>query len=131
MTIDNVLYFLLFIPLVYIIVFDQEKLKYKTVFITYVLISIGILIIGILYQTYSSTENKLLVYMGSQMTLIFLILFKIVRIPYYMIFKREPEISEHPKKWIDIIPTIIVIISTIILPFLIDSYILKNVVEYY
>ena len=123
MIIDKVIYFLLFIPLLWIVIFDQEKLKYRSVFFKYLLISIIILIIGILYQKYANTEDKSLVYFGSQMTLIFLILFKIVRIPYYLIFKREPEINQYPEKWIDIIPTLIVLIGTILLPFLIDSLI--------
>ncbi|MEP1487241.1 MAG: hypothetical protein ABJK28_02305 [Algibacter sp.] len=129
MNIDKVIYFLLFIPFFWILVFDQEKLKYQTVFIKYLIISIGILIIGILYQKYSLTEDKFLVYIGSQMTLIFLILFKIVRIPYYLIFKREPEINRNPEKWIDIIPTLIVIIGTIALPLLLDSIIFKKLTE--
>ena len=63
------------------------------------------------------------------MTLIFLILFKIVRIPYYLIFKREPEINRNPEKWIDIIPTLIVVIGTVVLPLLIDSMIIKKLAE--
>ena len=129
MNIDKVIYFLLFIPFLWIIIFDQEKLKYRTVFFKYLLISIGILIIGIVYQKYSDTEDKFLVYFGSQMTLIFLILFKIVRIPYYLIFKREPEINRNPEKWIDIIPTLIVVIGTVVLPLLIDSMIIKKLAE--
>ena len=119
----------MFIPFVWILIFDQQKLKYRTVFVKYLLISIGILIIGILYQKYSETENRFLVYIGSQMTLIFLILYKIIRIPYYLIFKREPEINRSPEKWIDIIPTLIVILGTVVLPILIDSMLFKKVTE--
>ena len=129
MNIDKVIYFLLFIPFLWILVFDQEKLKFRTVFLKYLTISIGILIIGILYQKHSETEDKFLVYIGSQMTLIFLILFKIIRIPFYLIFKREPEINRNPEKWIDIIPTLIVIIGTVVLPFLIDNVIIKKLTE--
>jgi hypothetical protein len=129
MTTDKIIYFLLFTPFIWIIIFDQEKLKYRTVFLRYILISIVILIIGILYQKYSGTEDKILVYFGSQMTLIFLILFKIIRIPYYLIFKREPEISQNPENFIDIIPTLIVVIGTLILPFLIDSMIIQKITE--
>ncbi|AUC80626.1 hypothetical protein CW733_00135 [Lacinutrix sp. Bg11-31] len=63
------------------------------------------------------------------MTLIFLILFKIIRIPYYLIFKREPEINQYPEKLIDIIPTLIVVMGTLILPFLIDSIIIQKIME--
>ena len=129
MNIDKIIYFLSFIPFAWILFFDQQKLKYRTVFIKYLIISIGILIFGILYQKYSETENRFLVYIGSQMTLIFLILYKIIRIPYYLIFKREPAINRSPEKWIDIIPTMIVIMGTIILPILIDSMLFKKVTE--
>ena len=129
MNIDKIIYVLLFIPFLWILIFDQQKLKKRTVFIKYLLISIGILIIGIFYQNYSETENRFLVYIGSQMTLIFLILYKLIRIPYYLIFKREPEINRNPEKWIDIIPTLLVIIGTVILPILIDSMIFKKVTE--
>jgi len=129
MNIDKIIYFLLFIPFLWILVFDQDKLKNRTVFFKYILISIGILIIGIFYLKYSETENKFLVYIGSQMTITFLILYKIIRIPYYLIFKREPEISKHPEKLIDIIPTLIVLIGTVALPLLIDNMFLRKLIE--
>ena len=91
------------------------------------MISIGILIFGIVYEHYFVTANKSLVYFGSQMTLIFIILYKIIRIPYYWIFKREPEINQYPEQRIDIIPTLIVVMGTVILPFLIDSMIIQRI----
>ncbi|WP_262733135.1 hypothetical protein [Gaetbulibacter sp. NE] len=129
MNIDKIIYVLLFIPFLWILIFDQQKLKKRTVFIKYLLISIGILMIGILYQNHSETENRFLVYIGSQMTLIFLILFKIIRIPYFMIFKREPEFNAYGGKWIDKIITLIITIGTVALPLLIDSMIFKKVTE--
>jgi hypothetical protein len=129
MNIDKILYFLLFLPFIWLLVFDQENLKKKNVFIKYLLISIGILILGIIYQRLSNTENKSLVYFGSQMTIIFLILYKVIRIPYYWIFKREPEISKYPEKLVDIIPTLIVIIGTIGLPLLIDIMVKQKLIQ--
>lgn len=130
MNIDKVIYFLLFVPFLWILLFDQEKLKYRNVFIKYLIISIGILIFGILYQKYSETENRFLVYIGSQMTLIFLILFKVIRIPYFMIFKREPEFNVYGgAKWINFIITLIIIIGIVAIPLLIDSMIFKKMSE--
>ena len=118
---DKVIYFLLFIPFLWLLIFDQQKLKIKNVFLKYLLISIGILIFGILYDHYFATKNKSPVYFGSQMTLIFLILYKIIRIPYFLIYKREPEITWQSKFTIDVAITLIVLMGTIVLPFLIDS----------
>jgi len=129
MNIDKILYFLLFIPFIWILLFDQENLKNKKVFIKYLLISIGILIFGIIYQKTSITENKSLVYYGSQMTIAFILIYKLIRIPYYWIFKREPEISQYPDRFIDIIPSLIVIIGTVGLPYLIDILIIQKVIE--
>ena len=126
MNIDKVIYFLLFIPFIWILVFEQEKLKYRAVFLKYLIISIAVLIIGLLYQKYSKTEGKFLVYIGSQMTFTFLILYKIIRIPYYLIFKREPEINQYAEKWIDIITTLIVVIGTVALPALINNLLFKT-----
>jgi hypothetical protein len=84
-------------------------------------------VIGILYEFYFKTSDESYVYFFSQMPIIFLIVSKGIRIPYCKIYKREPEISRHPEKNIDIIPSIIVIMGCAILPFLIDLYIIRNV----
>ena len=129
MNIEKIIYFLLFIPFLWLLIFDQQKLKLKKVFLKYLLISIGILILGIVYEHFFTADNKSLVYFGSQMTLIFIILYKIIRIPYYWIFKREPEINQYSEKKIDIIPTLIVVMGTVLLPFLIDSIIIQKIME--
>jgi hypothetical protein len=92
------------------------------------MISIGVLILGVLYDIFLAKENKSIVYFGSQMTITFLLLYKIIRIPYYLIFKREPEISKMPKNKIDIIPTLIISAGTMSLPFLIHTYIIQKIV---
>jgi hypothetical protein len=129
MDIDKIIYFLLFIPFLWLLIFDQQKLKNRTVFLKYLLISIGVLVFGILYDHYLAKDNKSLVYFGSQMTLIFLILYKLIRLPYYLIYKREPEISRVPEKKIDIIPTLIVLTGTMVLPFFIDNLIIQKMLE--
>lgn len=86
MNFDIIIYFIFFIPLFWVMVFDQQKLKNKNVFLKHLLISIGVLVAGILYNHYFAKENKSFAYFGSQMTLIFLILYKLIRIPYYMIY---------------------------------------------
>ena len=129
MDFDKVIYLILFIPFLWVLIFEQQNLYKKKVFIKYLSIAIFILILGIVYKNYSNTPNKELVYLGSQMTLMFLILYKIIRIPYYWIFKREPEISRWPEKNVDIIPTIIVAFGSMVLPFLIDIFIIQKIVN--
>ena len=127
MNLDLIMHFIFFIPLL-ILGFNQKKLKYKDIFLKYLLISIGVLFLGILYDNFLAKETKSIVYYSSQMTITFLLLYKIIRIPYYLIFKREPEISKMPENKIDIIPTIIITIGTMALPFIIDIHIIQKII---
>ena len=126
---ETIIYILLFFPFLWLLMFDQQKLNRDYIFIKYLMISIVILIFGIVYDNFIANGSKSLVYFGSQMTLIFLVLYKIIRVPYYMIFKREPEISRTPDKKIDIIPTLFIFAGTMILPFLIDSMIVQKILK--
>ena len=126
---EILIYILLFFPFLWLLMFDQQKLNRNNVFIRYLMISIAILVFGVVYDNFIANGTKSLVYFGSQMTLIFLVLYKIIRVPYYMIYKREPEISRSPNKRIDIIPTLIIITGTMILPFLIDSIIVQKIMK--
>ncbi len=127
MNIDLIIHFIFFIPLLWIAIFEQQNLKYKNIFLKYLIISFGVIFLGILYDTFLAKENKSIVYFSSQMTLTFLLLYKLIRIPYYLIFKREPEISKLPKNKIDIIPTLIITTGTLGLPFIIDTYIIQKI----
>ncbi|WP_298513808.1 hypothetical protein [uncultured Kordia sp.] len=126
MDIDKIIYFVQFIPFIWFLLLDEEVSNKKSVFLKFIFISIAILIFGIFYEYNLAENNKSLIYYGSQMTLIFLLLYKIVQIPYYWIFKRKPEISTIPEKNIDIIPLLFVIAGTISLPFLIDIFIIQK-----
>ncbi len=126
MYIDEIIFCLQFIPLVWFLLLDEEVSNKKKVFLRFVLISIAILMFGIVYKNYTDESNKLLVYFGSQMTLIFLLLYKTIQIPYYWIFKRRPEVLTIPEKNIDIIPSLILIVGSVILPFIIDSFIIRK-----
>lgn len=126
---EILIYILLFFPFLWLLMFDQQKLNRNNVFIRYLMISIAILVFGIVYDNFIANGTKSLVYFGSQMTFIFLVLYKIIRVPYYMIYKREPEISRRPDKRIDIIPTLFIFTGTMILPFLIDSMIVQKILK--
>lgn len=123
--IDTGIYILILLPIILILVRDQKNLHKKEVFWKYFMLASAILILGVLYRYYIDTENKDLVYFGSQMTIIFLILYQLVRVPYRRYYNREPEISRYPKHRIDIVPTLIVLTLTMILPYLIDFLITK------
>lgn len=79
--------------------------------------------IGFLFEYYNRNNIKNVSYFGSQMPLLFLIINKIIREIYFNIFKREPEYGKNPKHKIDYIFSLILFISIITLPFLIDNLI--------
>jgi len=122
---DILLYILFTIPL-FVAGFQIEKLNQKKVFLIWISIAILLIIFGILIEDNSNNELRYLSYFGSQMLFIFLILQKITRNIYFKIFKREPEIGKFPKHKIDNLYTLIVAAGTMVLPFLIDSYIFKK-----
>lgn len=122
MNIDIVLYIIFTIPIL-VVGFQIDKLKQKKVFIIWLLIAIGIIITGFIIEDNSNNEMRNISYFGSQMLFIFLVLHKVTRNIYFRIFNREPEFGKFPKNKIDYIYTLIVTIGTMVLPFLLDSYI--------
>lgn len=124
MSIDIVLYIIFIIPL-FIAFFQIEKLTQKRVFIIWILIAILLIIIGIMIEDNSNNEMRNSSYFGSQMLFVFLIIQKSTRNIYLKIFKREPEFGKFPKYKIDYIYTFLISIGTMILPFVIDTYLFK------
>jgi hypothetical protein len=122
MNIDILLYIIFIIP-IFIAGFQIEKLNQKKQFIIWFSISIGIIILGFMIEDNSNNEMRNISYFGSQMLFIFLVLHKVTRNIYFRIFNREPEFGKFPKNKIDHIYTLIVTIGTMVLPFLLDSYI--------
>ena len=126
---DIIAFIIIFIPVIKMVVFDQDELTKKKQFIMYLVIGIISWVIGAIYYQQSATEDKGFVYLSSQCTLNFLIIFNLISIPYRKIFKRNPEISKVPTNLIDIIPTILVTIGTILLPLLLDAYFIKYAIK--
>ncbi|MDI5894294.1 hypothetical protein [Flavobacterium algoritolerans] len=125
MNIDILLYIIFIIPIL-IVGLQIEKLNHKKTFIIWILLAIFLICIGIMIEDNSNNEIRSISYFGSQMLFIFLIIHKITRDIYFKIFKREPEFGKFPKHKIDIIYTLILTSGTMVLPFLIDSYVLKK-----
>lgn len=125
MNIDILLYIIFSIP-VFIVGFYLEKLNQKKTFIIWLLISIGIMITGYIIEDNSNNEMRNISYFGSQMLFIFLIIQNITRNIYFRIFQREPEFGKFPKHKIDYIYTFLVASGTMVLPFLLDSFIFKK-----
>lgn len=123
---NDILLYLIFIIPIIIAGFQIEKLKQKKVFIIWLSISIGIIISGFMIEDNSNNEMRNVSYFGSQMLFIFLVLHKVTRNIYFRIFNREPEFGKFPKNKIDYIYTLIVTIGTMVLPFLLDSYIFRK-----
>nr|WP_294779727.1 hypothetical protein [uncultured Flavobacterium sp.] len=125
MNFDILLYIVFTIP-IFIVGFQIEKLRQRKVFFVWISIAISILIIGIMIEDNSNNEMRNSSYFGSQMLLIFLLIQKITRNIYFKIFKREPEFGKFPKHKIDYIYTFFICTGTMVLPFLIDSYVFKK-----
>ena len=125
MNIDILLYIIFMIPIL-IAGFQIEKLKQKKIFIIWILIAVGIIVIGFMVEDNSNNEMRNISYFGSQMLFIFLIIQKVSRNIYFRIFNREPEFGKFPKHKMDYIYTLLITIGTMILPFLLDNFLFKK-----
>ena len=125
---DIFLYILFLIPLGWV-VFQQEKLQFSKQYLIYLTIAVAFTILGVAFIYNNNLRTQRLSYYGSQMMLIFLILYKILRNIYYPIFKREPEFSMIPRNKIDIVYTLIIFSGLISLPFIIDDFIVQRLLK--
>ena len=126
MNVDILLYIIFTIPIL-IVCFQLEKLNHKKFFLIWLLIAILLIIAGIMIEDNSNNENRNISYFGSQMLFIFLIIQKTIRNIYFRIYKREPEFGKFPRNKIDYIYTLLITIGTMVLPFLLDSFIFKKI----
>lgn len=115
-------------PLGWLIVVDQGRLRQKRIFLKYLVISIIVLVLGLTLHS-KNFENRDLSYFGSQMMFVFVLLHGFLSEICYRVFHRVPEISKVPRKNIDIIYSIIIVMGVILLPFVVDIYIVKKVIE--
>lgn len=127
MNFDLLFYIIFQIPL-FLIIFKQDQLHKPDVLLKLFVFGLALLIIGAYFFYNKNSSLQKLAYFGSQTTFIFLFLYKIIRDVYYPIFLREPEFSKTPKHKIDIIPTLIIFTGTIILPFIIDSFLVQKLI---
>ena len=123
---DIVLYILFLLPLGWLILFRQEKLKYKKEYFIYLSVAITLTISGVIFIYNNNLRTQKISYYGSQMMLLFLIQYKFLRSIYYPIYKREPVFSQVPKNKIDIVYTVIIFAGLISLPFIIDDFIVQR-----
>ncbi len=127
MDFDLLLYMIFQIPLVFIIV-KQDQLHKPDIFLKFFSFALVLFIGGAFFLYDKNSSLQKLAYFGSQTSLIFLFLYKIIRNIYYPIFLREPEFSKTPIHKIDIIPTVIIITGTITLPFIIDTFLIQKLI---
>lgn len=109
--------------------FRQEKLQFRKQYLFYLATAVAFTILGVAFIYDNNLRTQKLSYYGSQMMLVFLILYKILRSIYYLIFKREPEFSRTPKNKIDILYTLIIFFGLITLPFFIDDFIVQRLLK--
>jgi hypothetical protein len=99
------------------LVIYQEKLTTRKNFFKAFLIATALIVFGVFFLTFSNSSGKELIFVLCQTSMIFLLLHQVIRIPYRLLLNREPEISKSPEHWIDISPSIIILLGVIILPF--------------
>jgi hypothetical protein len=128
MNIDLILYIIFMIPLVWIGGFKIDKLKDNRVFFKYFMLSVIMLIIGITLNYYSENESKSASYFGSQMLIVFLLMQKILRKIFCIMFHREPFFGRYFIKFPDFVYSLILATSVMTFPFLIDSFIVQKYV---
>jgi hypothetical protein len=128
MNFDLLFYIIFQIPLTYII-FKQDQLHKPGILLKYFTFALILFIAGAYFFYDKNSSSQKLSYFGSQTSLIFLFLYKIIRDIYYPIFLREPEFSKAPKYKIDIFPTLIIFTGTITLPFIIDTFIVQKFIS--
>lgn len=97
---------------------DYEMLRHSKYFLRCLVVSVIYAIYGIaLYNQYRDADNVLICF-GALHPLTLLVVQRPLRQLYLMLFKREPKVDKHGK-FSDLIYTLILFISTIILPMLI------------
>lgn len=123
---DLILYILYFIPLGWVVIFDQENLKHKKVFFKHLFVSILLIAFGSVPELYEHKEHKSLSYFGAQMLFIFLILYVLIQKLYVLFYKEEFEFTEFINSFREKIANGILYFGMISLPFLIDEFIVKK-----
>lgn len=86
------------------------------------------MIIGII-SNYKDFEYRNLSYFGSQMMFLFVLFHKALGEMYYKLYHRLPEVSKSPKNKIDIVYTTVLITGVLVLPFIIDNYVIQKIVK--
>ncbi|MGN6647226.1 MAG: hypothetical protein ACTHJT_11930 [Cytophaga sp.] len=128
---DLLLFILYLIPVLWTAVIDQERLIYRKVFLKHLAIALLLLAIGTLPEIIEWREKKSLSYFGSQMLFIFLMLYLIITSIYARLGKPTPEFTEMTENINDKLASGTLYIGMISLPFLIDSFIVQQLHDYF
>ena len=112
------------LPFLYVFLKQEIFLKNRT-FLKGIFFSSLLAFLGIVYCEISVSEKKWLVYFGAQTTLSFLLTYKMVVSIWQFLFKRVPEISQAIDKFSDVIPTTLVGVGTILLPYAVELYLVQ------
>jgi len=126
---DVIATLIIVIPFVKMIVIDQDLLSERKTFLIYLIVGIVSWIIGAAYIHFFPSENNGFVYFCSQMTLHFLLLYNIIVYPYRKIFKRNPEVSQSPTRIIDMAPSFVILMGTILSPMFLDVFLIKYLIN--
>lgn len=123
---DLILYILYFIPVSWVIIFDQQNLKDRKVFFKHLFISIILMTFGAVPELYEHKEHKSLSYFGAQMLFIFLMLYTLIQKVYVRLYNKDFKVTELTSNFREKIANGILYFGMISFPFLIDEYIIKK-----
>ena len=126
MNLDKILCIVYGIP-IFITLFYDEKLKINKIFLKFLCISILILIIGILIESYQKNEQKSLSYFISQIMFIHIIFQRILRNLFKKIYHKVPKFVRYVGTFEDKIYSIILFFIVVCMPFIIDSFIIEKI----
>ena len=121
---DTFMFMVFMLPFLYVFLKQEIFLKNRT-FLKGIFFSSLLVFLGIVYCEISVSEKKWLVYFGAQTTLSFLLTYKMVASIWQFLFKRVPEISRAIDKFSDVIPTTLVGVGTILLPYAVELYLVQ------
>ena len=125
---DLILFIISLIPLFWIIVFDQDFLSVKSVYLKHFIIAIFVLVIGIWYDIQFADNAKNLFYFGCHVSISFLIVQKPLRNLFYKFTNEEPEVSQFAKGVSNTLYSFILYCTTITLPFIIGTYVTPKII---
>ena len=110
--------------------YNKRKLNNNRTFLMFLALSILQIAGGCWYGLWAHSIIGCYVLGFSQLTLVYLILYRLVRDRYYLIYKREPELTRNATRLVDVVLTLLLSACTILIPYLLTSYFCNRLIAF-